>query len=250
MKTKTKTMIWLAALSLMLTACGEKKAKDVLVAEDKTEAVSETQTEDEDYAPESEVDVVSSVWEMSPLTGVAKDGKAGIEQFADKFCYEYNNYKPNQVLCDYLRDPAKYDNEDFNINCQPKKGYISCRGLFQSGYDTECCYWKRKNGHSLVAFWLDEGHESGAEYQLLAFYDYDPDTDTMTPEPALSKKLTDVVDKYDSYSVTLPEEGKDIELIGYTDDEEEEDCIATCFQAHWNGNDFMKIEQVNTTPVP
>ena len=72
----------------------------------------------------------------------------------------------------------------------------------------------------------------------------------MTPEPALSKKLTDVVDNYDSYSITLPEEGKDIELIGYTDDEEEEDCIVTCFQAHWNGNDFIKIEQVTTTPIP
>ena len=248
---KTKTMIVaLAALSLMLIACGEKKAKDVLAAEDKTETANENQNEDENYTPESEVDVISSVWEMSPLAGVAKDGKVGIEQFAQKFCYEYNNYQPNKELCDYLRDPAKYNNEDFDINCQSKKGYISCRGMFQCSFDTECCYWKRKNGHSLVAFWLYEGHESGAEYQLLAFYDYDPDTDTMTPEPALSKRLLDVVDKYDSYSVILPEEGTDIEIIGYTDNEEEDNCIATDYQAHWDGNDFTKIEEVNTTPVP
>lgn len=248
---KTKTMIVaLAALSLMLTACGEKKAKDVLAAEDKTETANENQNEDENYTPESEVDVISSVWEMSPLAGVAKDGKVGIEQFAQKFCYEYNNYQPNKELCDYFRDPAKYNNEDFDINCQSKNGYISCRGMFQCSFDTECCYWKRKNGHSLVAFWLYEGHESGAEYQLLAFYDYDPDTDTMTPEPALSKRLLDVVDKYDSYSVILPEEGTDIEIIGYTDNEEEDNCIATDYQAHWDGNDFTKIEEVNTTPVP
>ena len=187
---------------------------------------------------------------MSPLAGVAKDGKVGIEQFAQKFCYEYNNYQPNKELCDYFRDPTKYNNEDFDINCQSKKGYISCRGMFQCSFDTECCYWKRKNGHSLVAFWLYEGHESGAEYQLLAFYDYDPATDIMTPEPALSKRLLDVVDKYDSYSVILPEEGTDIEIIGYTDNEEEDNCIATDYQAHWDGNDFTKIEEVNTTPVP
>ena len=243
-------IVALAALSLMLTACGEKKTKDVLAAEDKTETANENQNEDENYTPESEVDVISSVWEMSPLAGVAKDGKVGIEQFAQKFCYEYNNYQPNKELCDYLRDPAKYNNEDFDINCQSKKGYISCRGMFQCSFDTECCYWKRKNGHSLVAFWLYEGHESGAEYQLLAFYDYDPDTDTMTPEPALSKRLLDVVDKYDSYSVILPAEGTDIEIIGYTDNEEEDNCIATDYQAHWDGNDFTKIEEVNTTPVP
>lgn len=239
----------LAALPFMLAACGDKQANPAQTAgETQTEAQSADSIDaDEDDSPvlqTGQVDEIRKVWETKPLTGVAANGKVDIERFAYVFCREYSNYEPNKVLYDYLTAPEKYENENFNIESKLKNGFISCRGLYQVGFDTTGCYWKRKNGHSLVAFVMEQGHESNPDLAdiLVVFYDYDPATDTMTPEPALSKKIAEGMAQYDEYSVVLPEQGKDIELIGHKIDYVEHDCENICYLFRWDGNDF-KLEK-------
>lgn len=267
---KRTLLMALAALSLLLSACGEKQANTAQNTDNKTDAAVEENVEtlteeteaDEEELDEEELDdeddsprltigqiaKIRSKWASNPLTGIAVNGKVDIERFAYVFCKEYSNYEANKAIYDYLSNPAKYDNEKavFNIESQKKNGYLICRGLFQVSWDTSCCYWKRKNGHSLVAFWMEQGHENNPEHadELLVFYDYDPATDTMTPDPSFGEKIINIMSKFDDFSVRLPNEGKDIQLIGHTINYELDNCDNTYFYYRWNGTDF-KLEQVD-----
>lgn len=258
MKTKTLLMV-LAAFLIMLTACGDKQANKTQNTDSQKNAIIEEKTEakaaegvdaEEDMTEEGDVSLspgqiaaIRRVWESKPLTGVAADGMADIERFAYAFCKEYSDYEANKAICDYLESPTKYNEENtrFRVESQKKSGYISCMAELQVSWDTEGCYWKRNNGHSLVAFWMEQGHENNPEYadQMLVFYDYDLATDTMTPEPALSKMVNDAMTHYDGgYTVRLPKQGKDIDLTGHKINYEEDNCDNTYYILRWNGNDF------------
>ena len=256
MNRKTMMMV-LAALSFMLTACGDKQAKQVLVAENKTETAVEEQTEEEILADgemeddgvalgDTELPAIRKAWASKTLTTIAADEEVNIERFAFAFCLEYQQYEPCKALHDYLAFPSRYDEEeaDYRVVNKKKNGYLSCYMKRDLDWGIDCCYWNRKNGHKLVAFWLPEYHTSwNVDEHLLAFYDYDPATDDMTPEPSLTKKVEEAVADFDSYWVTLPAEGKDIELIGIRIFDHSRDATdRPNFLLRWNGNDF-KIEQ-------
>ena len=240
----------LAAVPVMLTACGDKQANKMQGNESEAFAAVEDSVSGYDSADDSlylkkgQMDGIRRVWASNPLTGVSTDGVPDIERFALAFCMAYPGYAPNKALSDYLECPTKFHSQDFRVDVQQKNGYILCQGQFQMSWDTSCCYWKRKNGHCLVAFWLEEGYEGDQPTDvLLAFYDYDPATDSMTPEPALCKKITDAMAAYDMFSVVLPSEGKDIEVIGHQINEEEDNCVNTYYIGVWNGHDF-DLEEV------
>ena len=237
MKIRTLLMA-LAAFSFMLTACENKQAKQEQNNENQTETVVEEQTDE--FNVDDQIGIISSVWEISPIPVVAADGMADIERFALTFCNEYSTYVPNKVLYDYLKDQAKFKEDlekigyGFYVDNQKEEGYILCRAETQFSKDTDCYCWKRDNGHSLVAFWMEEGNESGDDMNLLAFYDYDPATNTMTPEPSMSNKVNEVMAQYDGYTVRLQEQ----EIIGHKINIEEDSCENTVYLIRWNGNDF------------
>ena len=262
----------LAAFLFVLTACENKKAEQPQnkdnqkqeVVDDKNndnkkqEVVDDknndnqnvqvingpTQKEESPEETPGNIEIIRNVWEMTPIPGIAEKGKVDIERFARAFCYEYSNYEPNKALCDYLKDPKGYNNEDYRIDNQKSNGYIKCQGMFQVSWDVTGCYWNRDNGHKLVAFWLEQGHESDPELAdaLVVFYDYDPAKDVMTPEPALGKAIEKAMAHYDTYSVVLPDKGKDIELVGYKIDYKNDSAEPYYYIYRWNGNDF-KLEK-------
>ena len=245
MKIRTLVMA-LAAFSFMLTACGNKQAKQPNNADNnKQEVVDErTQEEDSPASTPGDIGVIRSVWSRNPISGAAAvDGK-DIERFAYVFCKKYSRYEPNQVLLSYLKNPKGFNNEDYEVDNHTNNGYIKCMGRFQVSYDVTGCYWNRNNGHKLVAFWMEEGHESDPSLadNLLVFYDYDSATDMMTPEPALSEAIDNAMDQYDEYSIVLPDKGKDIEIVGYMIDYENDSAESTYYIYRWNGNDF-KLEK-------
>ena len=238
MKIRTLVMA-LAAFSFMLTACENKPANQEQNTENQAETVVEEQTDELDM--DDQIGIVRSVWEMAPIPVVAAEGMADIERFALTFCNEYSTYVPNKVLYDYLKDENKF-NEDlekigfgFNVDNQKDEGYILCRAETQFSKDTDCYCWKRDNGHSLVAFWMEEGFESGDSDGLLVFYDYDPATNTMTPEPELGKKVDEAMAQYDGYTVRLQEQ----DIIGHKINIEEDNYENTRYLIQWNGNDFI-----------
>ncbi|MCR5679007.1 MAG: hypothetical protein K6G08_02200 [Prevotella sp.] len=118
------------------------------------------------------------------------------------------------------KDPnfTKLENPEYDSETivDRRNGYICVSsGGTDSDY-MEACVWKRDNGHRLFAICM--GSPTDPEIELVCFYDYDPVTQTMTPEtsPADTFKLTE-----EFYSYNLPRIGKDFSIVEYilNDDE-------------------------------
>lgn len=122
-------------------------------------------------------------------------------------------------------DP-EYDSETI---VDRKNGYMGVDAGGTDGEYMESCVWRRTNGHRLFAIRL--GDPTDPEIELVCFYDYDPATETLTPEksPADSFKPKS---KYYSYS--LPREGKDFIICEYMLSDEDPDI------AHVYSFDGMK----------
>ena len=246
-------IVALVALPFMLVACGDKakqseqnaeKKEKTEKAEKKEKSVAKSKVKKD--RSDSEIPTIRRKWASEPLIDVAVGEPADIYRFAYAFCKEYAYYKPNKMIFDYIDDPGLYDEDEtgFTIDDQPRKGYLSCSLMAECDWSTVCCYWKRDNGHRLVAFWLVEQQESDPlDDHLLAFYDYDPDTDNMMPEEELTEKVEDAMDRFDTYTVRLPADGKDIELIGHDIDEEDDSAENTYYILRWNGYDFRMEKQ-------
>ena len=78
--------------------------------------------------------------------------------------------------------------------------------------------WKRSNGHRLLGVWLytpSADNRSKPDGKVLCFYDYDPKTETMTPEK--DNAVTRFQPSKDCYvEINLPARGKDV-MVGETD---------------------------------
>ena len=234
--------IMIVAAGLMITACnnGPKNNENTVKDETETEQIN-NESDEEDVLDEDPTGIVSirESWASQKINVNSGDQKPGIEQFALAFCKTYPQNDINHVLRDYLISPEDFGESDYSIEVLPSNGYIECMWLVQTAPLTDVCYWNRKNGHKLVAAYMEEDHESGVYSEHLAvFYDYDPETDIMTPEPSLTNMIEERVKEYDNFSVTLPSEGKDIQVFGFIDNLELDNCDVVEMELKWNGMTF------------
>ena len=112
----------------------------------------------------------------------------------------------------HATDPD-YDSETI---VDRKNGYLcDDSGATDSDY-MEACVWRRNNGHRLFAIRM--GGPTDPEIEVVCFYDYDPATETMTPEasPADTFKPT-----HEFYNYKLPHKGKDFIITEYLLEEED-----------------------------
>lgn len=235
-------------LPFLMAACGSKK-NDIakVTAEEAVEAGIDAEDTDEDQYS-NEVIPIIKVWRNQPIRVEAADGKPGIKQFASAFCKTYPDFSPGQYLLEYLKDPARYEQEKRSfcwVRDESSLGFISSQILVQVVWELDCCYWKRDNGHILFAAHLAQGSEawdSELEDDLITFYDYDPATGIMTPEPELSEKVEELGNNYDTYIVNFPVEGKDISMHVYNfEDEQDGEFEVTDdieYKLIWNGHTF------------
>ena len=244
---KKLLFITLIQVSLFLGACGDKK-QEAPAPSDTTEekATSNTSeenaaqvTEDEDAsATDSEIANIKKFWQVKSFEVEPGDITPGIQEFALAFCKQYPKFISNKTLSEYLISPKEYNEEKtgYHIDDQTKNGYISSSSMAQYTTASRFCYWKRNDGHRLLAVWLEEEHENESGQHLIAFYDYDVANDVMKPEPALTELVENAMSDFDDYAVVLPVEGKNIELNGYTysDDSAE----TTTYQMIWDGQTF------------
>lgn len=231
--------IVLIAAGLMMSACnnGSNQNQNGNNNSNKTENKVKPANNDP-----SGIKSIEKVWAAKAIDVDPGDITPGIEQFALAFCKEYPQFSLNKVLGDYIID-GTYDKSEYDIVKDPSHGYIHCMWKVQTAPLTDVCFWNRNNGHKLVAAYMEDTHESGEwSERLVAFYDFDPATNMMTPEPALTEMIANRVKKYGDYSVTLPRTGKDIEVSGYIVDEEEESADVKEMQMKWNGMTFDWVE--------
>ncbi len=106
------------------------------------------------------------------------------------------------------------------------------------------CYWNRKNGHSLVGVFMENGSENSDSETAFMFYDYDPKTNVMTADKDVYKVVADVaLDKdFPSYALELPKKGKDIVVNLYSDNGEEGYDITEKL-LKWNGDSFTQVAE-------
>ena len=243
--------VMLLAVGLTMSACGNSQKNDVTSVEsDSTgNTATEVQLDEEDdfEAPHRGIDDIRQEWADKTLKVDASKGAVGIKDFTLSFCKAYPQCATNKALGDFLASPNANKNEftieqdeGYQIECNPRNGYIRNMAMTQTDRFTYACYWNRKNGHKLFAAFMEECWESLDWNQcLVVFYDYDPATGNMKPEPALTKMIEERVkgDDYLYYYVTLPEEGKDIEVIAIISDEPEASSDEM-FVMKWNGQTF------------
>lgn len=250
------TAIMIVAAGLIMTACGNKAGNgenqdSTKVAENQEVTVED----DEDFeAPVRTIVSIRETWADKTLKVDADKSKASIKDFTKAFCEAYSQCETNEALRRYLSDPdaaakneysleidnPEYDYPDeFEIYSNPGNGFIRCMQILQTDRYTFACNWKRTNGHKLVAFYMEECWESPNWDQcLICFYDYDPATGVMTPEPALTEMIEKRMKQYElCYYIQLPEEGKDIEVTG-VDSMEEDACADETFTLKWDGMTF------------
>ncbi|MBR5102080.1 MAG: hypothetical protein IK092_03045 [Muribaculaceae bacterium] len=270
MKIQRLVLPLLALIVIMLGSCsGENKGGGFGIKgfgadqdEDKIETGAKADSADE-YANEAEefVDFETEeaeepVSEETKLTGdlasyvrswdkvrIKVDGGSSpnVRMFAKALCRQFNGYGPAEALENYTTYPNDYDyNEDlYQIEDKTSNGYIHCTGLTQFQNKIACCYWRRSNGHRLVALWIGAEKENPSlNKHLLAFYDFDPSTGYLTPEKELTRKVDNKVRGYDSYVVDLPIEGKNIIIQAFNYDYDGDSANSREFKLRWNGDSF------------
>ena len=104
-----------------------------------------------------------------------------------------------------------HDNDDFDILIDPVNGYAEYASLTDVD-QMSCCVWRRTNGHRIFAVSLYEQHDS--VQNLLCWYDYDPQTQTLRPERSPVDKYKKPFKNMD-FSWRLPRRGTDFVITEY-----------------------------------
>lgn len=199
---------------------------------------------EKDLDPEQQIFEIQKVWADHPIRVENLDPNARIWSFAKAFCGMYQEYRPNEAMTDYLRKPGQYTLEEkhYITEDDPRHGFIKCDMGWQFDYMTEMCYWQRPNGHQLVGILMQVGHEGEKCDAVLLFYDFDPQTQLMSPDTATYQSVMDIVGKHmGNLFFRLPQEDKDIwvSAVYWT---EIDDFVYDDFRLRWTGNSFVEEE--------
>ena len=154
-------------------------------------------------------------WTKTPLQVTVTDPKAIVRDFARAVCSQFIDYPPNKKMIAYLDNPAgyNYNKDGYLIDDAPANGFIKCDMAWQCDYNTEVCYWRRPNKHLLVGVLMQIGSEGeGVQtHHALLFYDYNPKTRVMTPDPDIVEDIEQTIAFHSGTpNLKLPNEGKDI----------------------------------------
>ena len=104
------------------------------------------------------------------------------------------------------------------VTIDSKNGYVSVSDGGTDGAYMSGCYWNRPNGHKLLAVLV--GKPTDPCIEVLCTYDYDPQKNTLTPEPDILKGYR-WGDKgpYKQIFCHLPRKGKNILVDDWSADD-------------------------------
>lgn len=148
---------------------------------------------------------INSEWESVTLSG-AGDGSltAMLECFNKKW--------PTWMVTSALKTMKKglrlerYGEGLPTVFYQPQNGWVDVAASPMGSEFMHVCYWKRSNGHRLLAIYL--GKPVDPSLHFVCFYDYSPQKHTLTPEPQIIDGYRTTEDT--KYYYDLPREGKDL----------------------------------------
>ena len=151
------------------------------------------------------LDQVYTQWQSRNLK-VDGGTQANILQMVQSFQKMWPTYSGGELI-KFSKSKQKYDNVDKVVDL--KNGYILYSEDDPDSVNDEqmqACVWRRSNGHSLFAI---NFHRFSSELDVLCFYDYNPQTKTLTPEKSLDNLFKPSFTGY-RYRVWLPQNGKNL----------------------------------------
>ena len=157
------------------------------------------------YSGSTSLVAINSEWEGVTLSG-AGDGSmtAMLECFNKKW--------PTWMVTSALKTMKKglrlerYGEGLPTVFYQPQNGWVDVAASPMGSEFMHVCYWKRSNGHRLLAIYL--GKPVDPSLHFVCFYDYSPQKHTLTPEPQIIDGYRTTEDT--KYYYDLPREGKDL----------------------------------------
>ena len=157
------------------------------------------------------LDQIQNNWQSKNLQ-VNDASSANILQLVTAFQQVWPTYSGRELI-KFAESKTPYDNTDKVVDL--KNGFV----LYseddpdaESDEVLEACVWNRKNGHKLFAVTLNRMTPS--ELVVLCFYDYDPATQTLTPEKSLDNLFKPSFPGY-RYRPWLPQNGKNLVVKEY-----------------------------------
>lgn len=138
----------------------------------------------ESNKPNMSVDQLNQSWQTMPI-------KAGKNADVMDMVKAFQKQWPTRMVAELLEDLKRPEGErDFISEYDQKNGYMNFADPTDNP-DSESMgarVWERSNGHQLFGINLFEPNSE--KQNLLAFYDYDPSTKTMTPEVIPAMQFT------------------------------------------------------------
>ena len=181
--------------ALLLLSCGNNTQKI---------ETAQTTTEKHDLLT---IDQVCDMWPSKTFKSADGDILSLMEAF--------NQAMPTYSVTTFLRDAKLPEDQQQYIDMiDMDNGYVG----FAEGSDDkdsesmQARVWKRDNGHQLLAVCLSQ--PSSKQVAFVAFYDYDPATQTLSPEYDYLKYFKTSFGN-SMFSISLPQEGNDIVVSEY-----------------------------------
>lgn len=150
---------------------------------------------------------VKAKWQIRDIN-VSAGAKPNIIQLVQAFQQAFPTYSGAEII-KFSKSKAPYDNVDKVVDLA--RGYVYYSEDDPDSENDEqlgACVWNRSNGHKLFAVSL---HRFSSEIEVLCFYDFNPQTQTLKPEKSLANLFTPSFPGC-RYRVWLPREGKNMQV--------------------------------------
>ena len=180
------------------------------------------------------LDQIRDHWQSKSIE-VEDASPANILELVSAFQQVWPTYSVSELIKFAVSD-VEYDNTDKVVDL--KNGFVRYSEddpEAESDEGLEACVWNRKNGHKLMA--ITFYRMTPSELVVLCFYDYDPNTNTLTPEKSLANLFEPSFPGY-RYRVLLPQKGKSLVINEY---------FGSITIEHTYGWDGMKPSNVQVT---
>ena len=155
------------------------------------------------------IDVIYSGWHTKPITNVV-NGSLGV--MFERFDQTWPTWMGREIRNTMKKglDREVLDTETtLVVTVDTKNGYASIDDAGTDGESMSLCYWNRTNGHKLFAVRI--GKPTDPNIEFICFYDYNPQTKSLTPEPDILKGYRwGERGEYVQMVYRLPKVGKDV----------------------------------------
>lgn len=155
---------------------------------------------------------INNQWEKETLSGVADGSLIGMLECFNK---RWPTWMVKSALTTMKKGKQKRIDRNGDglptVYYEPRNGWVDVASNVMCSEFMHVCYWKRNNGHLLLAIYFGKPCETNLHF--VCFYDYAPQKGTLTPEPHIIDGYRTTEDTKFYYD--LPREGKDLVILEF-----------------------------------